>query len=598
MALPNVSSYLAQTRRPLDLVGPAINAFTAVSSEMRQTRAQNLAEEQDARRRGQEIKHGLQENRMFTEELMNMAQERDIQEKEFGMDQTRFALDMRERQFKYDNLLPLEVQTRQANLERQEQIYQAEGEKMRTEKYIRGIGNANMERLNGIMSGDSPVPEGALYPDEDPESNRARLRAAHGMIGAMRPMAEMDPVFAARLTNAQAILEADPEYQEMKRGGTLLLPEEKEARNASRETRLRVGLPGNDAWNEQWLREHGVKGADILNIQSDQDFDSALGEFLEAAREDWKEHRTGGAPDVDRVEQRGLNNAARDAEADVAALEAEVRSLQSQMEGMSDFERNRMQTGILATKRAELESARITLDIRRRQAGMGGGSSGFSGTAAPPPATPSSPPPPLRAGEDGRVAPEALRSTISHRVQSSRLNRFVPADGKKYGITTGSPAEWARLFDALAVVESGHRTGAKGDKGKYTGGSNGLFQLSPEDGVNHSELEGFGRKFTQEELRDPEFNAQAALRIAEKLVGEDGKIGSAAGEGMARYWGPLRSDRAANKTFMAELKKRIEADAPQTSDGTELPQSSGTGPEAGLFPASSYEQFYGPGPIQ
>ena len=137
---------------------------------------------------------------------------------------------------------------------------------------------------------------------------------------------------------------------------------------------------------------------------------------------------------------------------------------------------------------------------------------------------------PASAKESGQSVYNYLRDKIA----SSELNGYVPADGDKYGIN-GSPESWANFLTNLAYIESGFNNNATGDIGKYVGGSNGLFQLSPNDAINY----GFQKEpFTIDQLRDPNFNMDIAVKIATKWVKEDGSI-ALGGQGMARYWGPL-----------------------------------------------------------
>lgn len=136
-------------------------------------------------------------------------------------------------------------------------------------------------------------------------------------------------------------------------------------------------------------------------------------------------------------------------------------------------------------------------------------------------------------------------------ILASSLNQFKPSDGAKYGITSGSADEWALFFTKLGVKESGLRNGVVGDVGKFTGNSNGLYQLSPLDystykthmraaGIqNATEING-QPAFSNAQLQDPDINSKAAVVIAEVLIRKSGAIGSDASTGMARYWGPLR----------------------------------------------------------
>lgn len=150
----------------------------------------------------------------------------------------------------------------------------------------------------------------------------------------------------------------------------------------------------------------------------------------------------------------------------------------------------------------------------------------------------------LTPNEEGRIEPSNLHSYMTGRIANSRLNGMVPADGAKYGITTGAPEEWANYFVGLAEIESGFNPGNdKGDRGRFKNaqgvatGSNGLFQLSQHDA--RTDLYKFrDTDFSMEELLNPEFNADIAVRIHEKLISDDGVIAEG-GRGAARYWGPL-----------------------------------------------------------
>lgn len=139
---------------------------------------------------------------------------------------------------------------------------------------------------------------------------------------------------------------------------------------------------------------------------------------------------------------------------------------------------------------------------------------------------------------NGTVDPNKLQVYIENRIANSGLNGYVPADGAKYGID-GSPSSWANYFVNLSNRESSLNNNTVGDIGKFSGNSNGLFQLSPNDAKNYG-LNG-GSPFTQQQLTDPTTNTNAAIAITEKLVLQDGAIGSDANTGAARYWGPLRN---------------------------------------------------------
>jgi hypothetical protein len=142
-----------------------------------------------------------------------------------------------------------------------------------------------------------------------------------------------------------------------------------------------------------------------------------------------------------------------------------------------------------------------------------------------------------------RVDPKKLQSYIGKHVAESRLNGFVPKDGARYGITKGTPEEWSRFFTGLAKMESSFGKSTVGDVGKFKGNSNGLFQLSPRDALNHKLK---NTEFSKAELQDPETNTKAAIAIATNLMLQDGVIASGK-KGAARYWGPLRRGKNPSK---------------------------------------------------
>ena len=147
-----------------------------------------------------------------------------------------------------------------------------------------------------------------------------------------------------------------------------------------------------------------------------------------------------------------------------------------------------------------------------------------------------------------KVNPSSLNNYLVQRLQASKLNGYVPSDGAKYGID-GTPQSWANLLTNLAGKESSFNNNTVGDVGRFVGNSNGLFQLSPNDALNYK-LQ--STPFTQSQLRDPYTNADAAVRIAESLVGRDGSIagyGNGKNLGMSAYWGPLRRGWTPTDTY-------------------------------------------------
>lgn len=137
---------------------------------------------------------------------------------------------------------------------------------------------------------------------------------------------------------------------------------------------------------------------------------------------------------------------------------------------------------------------------------------------------------------NGKVNEGQFLGYLEQQIAKSKLNGYKPADAAKFGID-GSPKSWANYFYHLSYRESSHSVNTVGDVGLFAGNSNGLFQLSPNDAVNYRLNN--GKPFSQEQLRDPVTNTNAAIAITERLVLRDGAIGSDRKTGAARYWGPL-----------------------------------------------------------
>jgi Transglycosylase SLT domain len=189
------------------------------------------------------------------------------------------------------------------------------------------------------------------------------------------------------------------------------------------------------------------------------------------------------------------------------------------------------------------------------------------GYLKPPGADPNTP---LKAGQGGYVDQAALQDRLAQHIAGTKLNGYVPADGARYGIKTGSPQEWAALMKNLAGGESSFRATTHGDKGSFGGhGSRGLFQLSPADAQTYGLQK---TPFTIAQLEDPEFNIKAAVQIAEKRALAGG-IGDAR-SGMAKYWagagGRLNRGDYGVKPGQVRPAWTGVAGAPQTSTVAEL----------------------------
>ena len=81
----------------------------------------------------------------------------------------------------------------------------------------------------------------------------------------------------------------------------------------------------------------------------------------------------------------------------------------------------------------------------------------------------------LKAGERNRVDPGQLFSYLRGKFADSGLVGYVPPDGARWGIYTGSAAEWAAFGLAVAKQESDLNT--RSYNASDPGGSVGLFQF-------------------------------------------------------------------------------------------------------------------------
>ena len=277
MALPDIAGYLASTRQPLDLVGPAIQAFQAVSAEMRATRAQNLAEEESARDLGKGIKEGMQKDRMFQEDLIDKAQMREIRKEDQGferarlsMEQQRFGMDLARHQFAQENLWGLEVQAKQMDILRDKQFYDAKALEIQNEKELRLLGSSNLQMLSGVINGTVPVAEEAIDREagEDENSPLARMRMANSMFEKIGSVTDAvgDPALKATRAMLGMKIQADPSYRDALNSGKLMLPGERAAQAEQRRKRLMAELPGDDAWSERFmtLNQKAVTAMDTL----------------------------------------------------------------------------------------------------------------------------------------------------------------------------------------------------------------------------------------------------------------------------------------------------------------------------------------------
>lgn len=122
----------------------------------------------------------------------------------------------------------------------------------------------------------------------------------------------------------------------------------------------------------------------------------------------------------------------------------------------------------------------------------------------------------VTAGAGGKVDPNALfESYVSH-FKGSKLDGFVPKDGPQFGISKGSPEEWARLAIATSKQESGLDANARGG------------------GLNQFEAADLRRYGVKGNVNDP--NAQVEA-LSNQWIGAIPRDGVITGPGGGKRWG-------------------------------------------------------------
>jgi len=146
----------------------------------------------------------------------------------------------------------------------------------------------------------------------------------------------------------------------------------------------------------------------------------------------------------------------------------------------------------------------------------------------------------LQPDNRGYVDQGKLYQALVERFRNSSLNGFKPSDGQNFGVTTGSPEEWARLALALGKQESSLHVLPNG------GVRGGLYQFRQDDlrryGVNAN-------------VSDPNGQLEAMARQFEKYIIPSGAIaGKGTGPGTyqgwrggAAYFEPLRKPEQLQK---------------------------------------------------
>jgi hypothetical protein len=128
----------------------------------------------------------------------------------------------------------------------------------------------------------------------------------------------------------------------------------------------------------------------------------------------------------------------------------------------------------------------------------------------------------LKAGPGGAVAPQDLYRAAVERFKNSPLNGYVPKDGATFGITKGTPEEWARLSLAIGMQESSLQANAPGG---------GLFQMERAD---------LARRGVQGDVNDPNAQFEATAREFERTIPKAGFIKGPGNTGLSEYFGSIR----------------------------------------------------------
>ena len=136
-----------------------------------------------------------------------------------------------------------------------------------------------------------------------------------------------------------------------------------------------------------------------------------------------------------------------------------------------------------------------------------------------------------------RVDSVSFAQAAISQVASSRLNGFVPKDGAQFGITTGSPREWARFFTMLLRQESGGRIARVGRDGSLQ-----RFRTTPRGENSFGPLQfnrgEYGLK-TWQDVNDPGKNIGALIRVGERFTLRSGYIRNGQ-QGYDAYFGSVR----------------------------------------------------------
>ncbi|MCA1419492.1 hypothetical protein [Bradyrhizobium sp. BRP23] len=164
-------------------------------------------------------------------------------------------------------------------------------------------------------------------------------------------------------------------------------------------------------------------------------------------------------------------------------------------------------------------------------------------------------------GGGGNVDAGALYKSYVAKFKGGPLDGYVPPDGPKWGITKGTPEEWAALALATSQQESGlNRYAGNGGLNQFNSGDLARYGLA-------------GRR-----VDDPDAQAQALVNQWHQSIPQDQIIAgtNAAGRwgGATRYFGSMRRRGEADKYLGWAHSIATEVDAKGAPSPTKAPSSS------------------------
>lgn len=146
---------------------------------------------------------------------------------------------------------------------------------------------------------------------------------------------------------------------------------------------------------------------------------------------------------------------------------------------------------------------------------------------------------PIKPDRSGRIDPAAFQTRMEEKVANSPLNGYVPKDGDKFGIKTGAPREWARLFTMVIQQESGHRVAQRNPDGSLRRFAT-TIPTEKSFGPGQFNIGEYGLR-TWDEVNDPDRVGDALIEVAKQhVVNGSGAVRGPNNTGLAAYFGSIR----------------------------------------------------------